>query len=569
MSRTQPTRYSFAANGSTSQINNYGNLLVKDGVARVDKLAYGVGFGKNPMAADGVTVFRILPHREVDEQGVKTNVWTPFRNSLEERDYGDWIRTYRAVRGIGPYDNRTTFIVSDPIRDGFGFDKKYPSDVLFNNISQVTKTGNCPGTWSVLINGDQKHHKALKRSEFIYMAKAVVLYKNGDHFKVPKGLQDTLLLEITGSAGRALLAEIDRPISETTKQARMQAAAASGVAPNPFALQFEHGDPVALDAGVFFMTYRAGDGDPATRAQRQQAAQGFAPPSASTLMAPAGQQQGSVNADAAYTVKVLSHYNGAPPSLFSTPDYYPFIAKVESTFEKLLFFPTAEEQVDLLAKRFDIELFNYAFANHPEWLKQVRAIKGMVASVQGFTAEQPAAGGAPAGQQFAPPAVQQYGAPAAPQYGAPAPQYGAPAAPQFGAQVPQQFGAPMAPAAPQYGVPAATQFGQQTGYAAPGFATIPANPMVGAVPPAAVDVLATPVNAIPVTGQQPNPQVLQHTNMAAAAQYAVGPYASQPADGFIAAPGMAAPQPTGQRPVSAFAAGFAAIVESDSQDVPF
>lgn len=560
MSRTQPTRYSFAANGSTSQINNYGNLLVKDGVARVDKLAYGMGFGKNPAAADGVTVFRILPHREVDDQGVKTSTWTPFRNSLEERDYGDWIRTYRAVRGIGPYENRTTFIVSDPIRDGFGFDKKYPSDVLFNNISQVVKTGNCPGTWSVLINGTEKHHKALKRSEFIYMAKAVMCYKNGEHFKTPKGLQDTLLLEITGSAGRALLAEIDRPIGEATKQARMQAAAASGIAPNPFALQFEHGDPIALDAGVFFMTYRAGDGDPSTRAQRQQAQQGFAPPSAAPLMAPGGPQQGSVNADAAYTVKVLSHYNGSPASLFSTSDYYPFVEKVESTFEKLLFFPTAEEQVDLLAKRFDIELFNYAFANHPEWLKQVRAIKGMVASAQGFTAEQPGMA-APAGQQFAPPAVQQF------------------AAPQFGAPVPQQFGAPQfgAPAATQFGAHA-PQFGQpQASYAAPGYAAIPANPMAGAVAPVAVDVLATPVNAIPVTGQQlgsqvgPQPiqQVTQHPNMAAAAQYAAGPYASQPANGFLAAPGAAAPQPPAQRPVSAFAAGFAAIVESDEQDMPF
>jgi hypothetical protein len=78
-----------------------GKHIIRNNVATHETLAF----------TGGANVVRLLPN--IDYSDPASPQWTPYRHSLEEGHYGDWIRRYDAVRNFGE-QNPVTFITRDP-----------------------------------------------------------------------------------------------------------------------------------------------------------------------------------------------------------------------------------------------------------------------------------------------------------------------------------------------------------------------------------------------------------------------------------------------------------------------
>lgn len=572
-SRTAPRKYSFASHGSVSSGGGLpGHYLLKPGAGRCYKPAWGVGAPPK----DGITVIRPLPHLEDDGKGGRQ--WTPFRNSATGLDYGDWIRSYRAVRGIGPEQNTCTYIVSDPLLAGDGVDMQYPSDVLYDNILRSVKAGQARPEWAPLVIGQNGRSAPLRPSEDLYLVKAAIVYLNGTpHINPPKGIVDQpVVMEMSGSAGRALLQAVSEPVTDATRAARE----ASGYS-SPWDMQFEAGDPIALDQGAFITFYKSTDGHPDERQARPQQFGG------ATMQMGFGQGPGAQAAApqgfpkfAAYARK---EFNGIPANFLATPEWQNALAQTQKDWEQLLYFPPVEKQVEILAIRFPWSAIEYAFQNRPDWLQVARAVTGNTTTVPMWAAApaalpagpaMPAMPAMPAGPAMpAMPAMHagpaMHAAPAAPAM------HAAPAAPAPQPNVFNTMSGPMTigntGAPPLMGASSFTVAAPPSHTTMMPMATL-AQPPAGGVtltqspaPPAVAPGLAAAINfgqapAAPGGAQPP------------AGVYAQGPFGAQPAAGFITPPaGFAPPAPPAAAPAARDSRGQLAlqIAEQEMTDIPF
>lgn len=499
------SRFSFTdrQNAAKAATNNDrpGELIVQPGKAYVYTPGYEMGAQR-----DGITVFRLLPHIDPVTQQL-----VPF---YDGGDFGDWIRVYTTIRYFGnDPDNQASFIVDDGT--GNASATQHPTAVLRKAVKRALDAGTDPGGWSPYINGPKPF---ISEAKAMYYVQVALLHHNKplDGIKGLNGKPHLLLL--SPSAGESLCHLVRTPITEQTLAQRAGTQ-------DPIQMQFEHGDPVSIYDGRWIVMYKAGNGDPRTRhlnpavqAQPQLFGQAQLPQTTQDKKALA-----AANSYACYATK---DFYQIPANFLSDPVQYQSLLATTQPWENLLYFPTIEQQVGLIATRMPFTMLEYAFANHPQWLKIVRDKLGMdtvhmgYGSTAGATLPPTNVPHAFAGVPAGPAAPAAFGSPAAaPMFGggvAPSMPNVNPMAPSFnGMPQPGMPGMPMAPAAAPSVSPMANAsvFGglpaAPAAPAAPPAPAAPAAPVAPVVPPtpAAPTVMsfgsAPPAPAAPVAAQIP------------------------------------------------------------------
>ena len=95
-------RYSFRDHGQSSRGGLTGVYILKENAGC---MIYRPSWNRTP------TISRVFPGRNPENPAELD----PFRLSNELRDYGDWIRRYDAIVGLGTPGS--TFIIRDPRED--------------------------------------------------------------------------------------------------------------------------------------------------------------------------------------------------------------------------------------------------------------------------------------------------------------------------------------------------------------------------------------------------------------------------------------------------------------------
>ena len=493
-------RFSFTdrQNAAKAATNNDrpGELIVKPGKAYV----YTPGYDMGPQK-DGITVFRLLPH--VDPA---TGQFVPF---YEGEDFGDWIRVYTTIRYFGnDPDNQASFIVDDGMNSAAA--TQHPTAVLRKAVKRALDAGTDPGGWSPYINGQKPF---ISEAKALYFVQVVLLHHN-KAMDGPKGLTGKpYILMLSPSAGEALCDLVRTPISEATLAQRAQSQ-------DPIQLSFEHGDPVSITDGRWIVMYKRGNGDPRTRhlnptvqAQPQLFGQQALPQTSQDKKALA-----EANSYACYTEHAF--YN-IPANFLADPVQTQALASTTQPWDELLYFPTVEEQVALIATRMPFNMLEYAFQNHPSWLQIVRNKLGMdtvhmgYGSTAGPTLPPTTAPTAFASVPAGPAAGTAFGgAPVAPMFGvgvAPGVPNVNPTTPSFNGVPPvaqASFGTPAAVASFGTPVAAPTTFGGVPGApVAPVAPAAPVAPVAASVSPMAnasvFGAVQAPASATPVTPPAP------------------------------------------------------------------
>jgi|GEM_PF-2517243 len=472
-------RYSFAEHGNTTQGQRQGKYIIKNNLAD----------HWNPCYGDGVTVIRIYPQRNPEDTSGES--WDPYRFSAEYNAFGDWLRMYPAARSMG--NPSCTFIMSDRSTGLMENEKSLPAWVLFDAIDQAVTNGQEQQGWAAMLKGGKGRGAMLPRPSEVYLVQCAIMQHKTQQYNPPKGFNPDdkpIVMELSQSAGLAMLAELNL-VNEVAQPIE-----------GDWESMFLSGDPISLDTGRFVTFYKLGDGDP-RQAQVQEQGGWNAP------------QQGGVGGrekQIGYGCFLEPTFNGIPANLRA---YEATVASKVCPWEDILWFPTVEEQANLLASSFPPDVILYAFRDHPEWIpetvRRTAVAATQVAAPQ--AADQRQQPGAPAQPTAVtapgvPPAGPAFPAAAPAGFGAPAPveaqpQAQAPAQPQgFGAPAPAQ--APMpgtaapivaAPAGPTGGPPPVAPpqgFGapaQPVGFGAPPAAEAPADvaPQPATVPPTAPD----------------------------------------------------------------------------------
>lgn len=499
-------RYAFADHGNSVQGQRQGKFLIKNNMAQHWAPCWG----------DGITVIRPFPMRNIeDPAGVS---WDPYRFSAEHNDFGDWLRRYDAIRNFG--DPGVTMIIRDPADSTIEDPQRLPAWVLYNAIDRAVAAGQEQQGWAALLRGGQNRGATLSRPSEVYLLQGAIMQHKSEIYNPPRGFsadEKPVVLELSSNAGVSLISELNKPRENSQAQ------------DGDWEHMYENGDPVSLDYGRFITFYRLADGDPRTRQTVQ--AGGW---NAATSQQPGGRRQEPMG----YGCYLEPTFNNISANL---RDFEQAVASKVLPWDEILYFPTIEEQANLIADKFPPDAILYAWRDHPEWIPETirnRAVAahsvnapqtaggwhggwnqqgvqspGMVAG--GFA--QPPAGGfsqPPTGgvqpQPYAPQQFPQQGQPQFPQPGS---------HPQVAAPLGQPQQAPPSQGFPQQGFPQQAQpqqgFPQQAqpqqGFGAPptGFGTPQGQPQppqqfangpTGGPPP------SLPPGGYPTAGFQGQPQ---------------------------------------------------------------
>lgn len=377
-------------------------------------------------------------------------MWDPWRFSAEDDDYGDWLRTYPAVRNFG--DPGVTFILNDPSDQGYD-PQTNPCWVLYNAVTRAIAAGQANPQWVPLTLGSQGRGAALKRPQDITLIQGAILQHNNKDFDPPRGgaaNDSTVLIELSGSAVRAML----DAMNERRPDFRGD--------PTDYQGAYVHGDPLDIHHGAFVNFYQLG-ADPRERvssAAQRGSSFGQARPTTA-------QGGGRGNDEPIGFGCFLSRdYKGMPPQLTAVEE---LVRRKWKPWDDIIQILNHEDQIRLLSGAFPADMIIYALEGlyrdmipDSVWRSyQNRSVATVGGAVPYGAPAQPQGGanagrrgwGAPApdadpsqGQQHGDPAQGQYGDPAQGQYGDPV--QGQP----YGEQAPQ-YQAPQVPQAPQYAPP--------------------------------------------------------------------------------------------------------------------
>lgn len=463
--RARGNRYSFAQYGASEQGQQQGNHVFRPGLIECWKPGWG----------EGVTTIRILPG--LNEDGT---AFEQYRNSLNNLDYGDWIRRYSAVRGFG--DPGVTFITSDPV-DGSNEDSQMtPGWVLYRSIYQAVKAGQDQQGWGSLLMGGKDKGAMLPRPSEIYLVRAIIMRHNGKIKNPPEGFNPDakpVVFMMSPSAGLAMLNEFNKP------SPRFQA----GITPaTDYENIYEAGDPISLDLGRFVNFYNLAHGDPRLGQTAQQTGWSQA----------AAQANQPRNDDKGYGCFVEPYFNNSPGWTAQLSQFADVFRAKAFRWEDVLEFPTIEQQAGLLADKFPPSVIAYAFREHPEWIPEHVRSRITAAVAVAMPGVMPQGFGAPSGNPYAAQMPQQQGwgnAQFAPSTSLP------PATPQSAIGAPAGWGAPPAAQIPSAVAPSAQPMAPpvQPGWGAP--VTPPTVAPAGAAPQAWGNPGSTPATA-PAPQQQ-------------------------------------------------------------------
>jgi hypothetical protein len=315
----------------------------------------------------------------------------PADDPLDPLGWGDWIRHYPAVRGMG--NPPVTFIQYDYADPNAGDPQMTPAWLLYRNIDQaVTASQERPG-WAQLLRGSNNRRAQLSKPSEMYMVQGAVISFKGRFYSPPKGFADNdklIVVHMPVSAGAALLNCCNAEVPNYQGD------------PNDFEHRYVNGDPIALDHGRFTTFYSLPEGDP-RQVQQQQAPQGW-------------QQQAGVRASGPQQQQEPMGYGCFMEPVFAnmSASMTPVKDVVRSKtrlWDDLLWFPTLEEQARILATRFPPDVIMYAWQSHPDWIPEEVVRRARAQTVVGMPGPQASYPGPGPAQVYAGPAEQPRMAP--------------------------------------------------------------------------------------------------------------------------------------------------------------
>ena len=394
--------YSMSDHGHTELGVQHGkHILRQNGIADLWTPAYG----------DGGTVIRILPALN-PESTDEVREWDPYRFSMDELHFGDWIRRYPAVRSMG--NPGVTYISHDPADDTLGDAEMTPGWILFRAIDKAIAEGQDRPGWAAMLRGGRGRGAMLSKPSEVYLVQAAIVQHKARSYRPPKGFGDDdrpVIFELGPSAGLAMISEFNKVNQDYNGPQ------------DDWEAMLEAGDPVSLDYGRFVHFYKLADGDPRAAAQGAQ--------EASWTAGSGDNAQGGGREPIGYGCYTAPTWDGLPANLRGMETQ---VRAKLLDWDEVLHFPTVEEQAHLLADRFPADVITYAFRDHPTWIPEKVANEAVNRTVAGGadvpntagagaptgapTSQPPAGGWGPGDAAPAPPAAQ---APPAQQAAAPAP----------------------------------------------------------------------------------------------------------------------------------------------------
>lgn len=388
-------RYRFDRDSQAGANATNGVSFFRDGVVDV----WGLSWADN-----ATTTVRILPVHNIENPAV----WEPYRFSTEPNQFGDWLRSYPAVRKMG--DPAVSFIYHDP-QDQTVDPAMTPAWVLYRAVDSLVSQKADPG-WGGYLRGGNNRGAQLPKPSQIYFLQCVIVSHKGKNYSPWKGSESDskpVVLALSKSAAQALIAQLN----EVTPGYNGD--------PNDYARSMKYGDPVSIDKGAFVTFYRIKDGDPRVRNQQpaipQQAAFGGV-----------ASRQSQEQDDIGYECFIEPTYGGMLADLSGAAEQVR--GKVRA-WDDIIRIPTLEEQAMLLASKFPPQMILYAWRDHPEWIPEyVRRAAVSPVTVPSMGIPQPGFGGVP---------QPGFGGVPQPGFGAPAPGFGGVPQPGFGVP-PQGFG---------------------------------------------------------------------------------------------------------------------------------
>jgi hypothetical protein len=329
--------------------------------------------GGKKMLDDGLCL-RLLPTYATDQSGQRIvgadgkPALTQFR---EDAGFGDWCRTYECVSWFG--QPGLHFIVWD----GNPAVNRYESPVwlLYRAAYKNKETPGIGALFCDLLNRaagfqQQTHVGSLKRPEQILFVSATQLYNKPDRtpgfgcfdladqkennariFGFKKTAAESLLnaLQVQGADGQFLAGDMlsAGPSKLVTVISKSYGVAAHPKPPRPLAISNEGPDylyvpPYAISAANQAEAVVVGKPNPS----------------------PDGKMSGEQ-----HWVVLHDTYNGQAVPFGA---YANKIATANSTFDELMYVPSFEEQAELMAESFPREALDFAWRDHPEYIRYLR-----------------------------------------------------------------------------------------------------------------------------------------------------------------------------------------------------
>ncbi len=320
-------RYSYRDNGRT-QRGLMGDHVFKKGSVEVYK----------PSWKGTTTTIRVYPALAPENP----TQFDPWRFSADDADYGEWIRTYPAVRNFG--DPGVTFILFDP-SDAAYDPQLNPAWMVYNAVYRAVQAGQAPDPkWAAMLMGGQGRGAALRRPQDISMVQCGILQHNGKEYDPPKGgaVNDgTIVMELSPSAAGAMLSAMD----ERNPDFRGD--------PDQYDQMFVHGDPINLNGGQFVNFFQLGF-DPRERARVNPTTRGSSFGQARDVR-PGG---GAEKDDIGFGCFLTPDFKGMPASLAGCED---LVRRKWKPWDDVVQILTTQQQIQLLSGALPASMIEYAF----------------------------------------------------------------------------------------------------------------------------------------------------------------------------------------------------------------
>jgi len=241
--------------------------------------------------------------------------------SEEPRDYGDWIRRYDAVTGLG-YPG-ITYLMRDPREPGVDIQQN-PAWLLFRAIDGAMKKGTGQASWTPLMHGQAGRGAAISRPTDIYLAQGVLMEHKSQPKSPPMGLDpegSTIVMMTSQSAGEALMDSLDEKNSDGT---------------------WKWADITHIDGGAFIDLHQEGTPDFTGQGQQQQQQAGPMLGVGAATVGNAGRGRGGGSGFSRYECTLRTDYHQTPAVLTAAAEIV--YAKIKP-FDEIIRVPTIEEQV--------------------------------------------------------------------------------------------------------------------------------------------------------------------------------------------------------------------------------
>ncbi len=328
-------RYSLKEHGNTSNENNMGNHVLK----RSSMVEYW-----RPSWDHTKTCIRIFPGLNPDNH----DEFDVFRLSDDNLDFGDFIRTYPAVRNFG--DPGITMLLNDPASEEIFDPASNPCWILYRAIENACKNGTGQIEWFKMREFANGRGRILSKPTQLGLVQcALFCHKSKDYFtdkSPPRGgakEDKTVVFELSSSTMRALFDLLEQKNEDWKGDTE------------DWMSQYKYGDIVSLDKGGYVWFYEGGtDFGDAKKATPKSAFGGSR-----------GKEDGG-DKFKGYECRITPDFKGVPAEI--GPDQEDMVRGKVKAWDDILQFYTNEEQAHLLNGAFPASAILYAFRDHPEWI---------------------------------------------------------------------------------------------------------------------------------------------------------------------------------------------------------